>query len=104
MVIIKVNAYMEPDRLARITKVIYEQAANGVIVLPHYCELLNEVPADETIKVVCEQEPDSEKERDAKEFARRVKEKMCKTCKERHAPPAQSSCWACSAGNLYRKE
>ena len=104
MVIIRVNASMRPENMRLITEEIHEQAKTGVIVLPNFCELLNEVPADETVKVVCKQEDDSEKERDAKEFARRVKEKLCKTCAERHAPASQSSCWACSTGNLYRKE
>ena len=86
------------------TEEIHKQAKTGVIVLPHFCELLNKVPADETIKVVCEQEPDSDKERDAKEFSRRLMAKICSTCAERHAPASQSACWACSTGSLYRKE
>lgn len=38
---------------------IHSQARTGVIVLPYACELLNEVPADEEIKVI-HQEPTAE--------------------------------------------
>lgn len=104
MVIIRVNAHLATEQAKTITEAIHAQAKTGVIVLPHYCELLNEVPADETVKVVCEQEDDSEKERLGKEFSKRLMERICSTCAERYAPPSLSSCWACIAGSLYRKE
>lgn len=104
MVIIRINGNVPPVQAELVEKSIFRQASTGVIVLPHFCELLNEVPADENVKVVYKQEADGEKEREAKEYARRIKEKLCSTCKERYAPVSQSSCWACSCGNLYRKE
>lgn len=104
MVIIKIKANLAAEDINKVIQSIHAQAAMGVIVLPNYCELLNEAPADKTIKVVCEQEPDSEKERMGKEFRRRLMQKICSTCAERHAPASQSACWACSTGSLYRKE
>lgn len=52
MVIIRVNANVRPERAQIIVEGIHNQAPTGVIVLPSCCELLNEVPADEEIKVI----------------------------------------------------
>jgi hypothetical protein len=52
VVIIRVNANLPAQAAQTIVEGIHTQAADGVIVLPHFCELLNEVPKDETIKVV----------------------------------------------------
>ena len=104
MVIIRINANVHHSQAEIIANGIHRQARTGVIVLPPACELLNEVPADETIKVVYQQEDDTEKERDAKEFSRRLMERLCSTCKERYAPPSLQSCWACDSGSHYHKE
>ena len=52
MVVIRVNGNIKPEDGRAVHTYIHEQAKTGVIVLPHFCELLNEVPADEEIKVV----------------------------------------------------
>lgn len=52
MVIIRINAQLPPVQAQIVVEGIHTQAHTGVIVLPNFCELLNEVPADETIKVV----------------------------------------------------
>lgn len=52
MVIIKCNVHLNGDEYHRLQRDLADQAANGVIVLPPWCELLNEVPADEKIQVV----------------------------------------------------
>lgn len=52
MVIIRINAHLPAKEAQIAVEGIHAQAHTGVIVLPSFCELLNEVPADETIKVV----------------------------------------------------
>jgi hypothetical protein len=52
MVIIRIRCFLKPDDVQKITDDIQAMAKTGVIVLPPYCELLNEVPDDEEIKVV----------------------------------------------------
>jgi hypothetical protein len=53
MVVIRINAYLPDEQYARLVVGINQQAKyNGVITLPPYCELLNEVPPDEEIMVV----------------------------------------------------
>lgn len=103
MVIIKCNVRLKDEDRRKLEINIHDQAADGVIVLPYFCELLNKVPADETIKVVYEQKDDSEKERDAKEFSRRLMGRWCSTCLERYAPPSLKACRLCDSGSLYRK-
>ena len=51
MVIIKCNALLNEEQAQRLTADIHAQAETGVIVLPTFCELLNEVPADETMVI-----------------------------------------------------
>lgn len=51
MVIIRCNALAHEQMLELLKNDIHAQAATGVIVLPNFCELLNEVPADEEICV-----------------------------------------------------
>lgn len=52
MVVIKCNLHMDGDDYHRLQRDLQAQASTGVIVLPPWCELLNEVPADEKVKVV----------------------------------------------------
>lgn len=57
MVIIRINANLCQEDFNKTAQSILIQAATtGVVVLPNYCELLNEVPADEEIKVI-QQDP-----------------------------------------------
>jgi hypothetical protein len=51
MVIIRIKANLDGPDVNKVIQSIHAQAAMGVIVLPNYCELLNEVPADEEIVV-----------------------------------------------------
>lgn len=52
MVVIKCTARMKPQQEIDLVRYIQEQATTGVIVLPEFCQLLNEVPADEKIQIV----------------------------------------------------
>lgn len=52
MVVIRVNGNIHAEQAKIVVEGIHRQALTGVIVLPSFCELLNEVPADEEIQVV----------------------------------------------------
>lgn len=54
MLIIKCNLMMKEEGLKKLHKELCRQAEAGVVVLPTFCELLNEVPKAEGIVVVCE--------------------------------------------------
>lgn len=51
MVIIKCNALLNDEQRRALEINIHDQAADGVIVLPSFCDLLNEVPKDEEIVI-----------------------------------------------------
>lgn len=51
MLVIKANAIMPPAKLAKLTNTLTEQAKNGVVVLPDFCDLLTEAEASEGIRV-----------------------------------------------------
>jgi len=97
MVIIRVNRGLNAKEAQIVAEGIHGQAATGVIVLPHFCELLNEVPADEEIKVVMQQH-----ERVAEleaELARAMyfisARKDCETCKRYGEIDCQGLCDDC---------
>ena len=52
MVIIKCLALMKREQFYNLYAILVEMAKTGVILLPGYCELLNEVPHDEEIVIV----------------------------------------------------
>lgn len=80
MVIIRINTTIHPEDWVKIAEGIHEQALHdGVIVLPHFCELLNEVPADEEIKVIQQDVRAREVEKELP-AARRLQESDCHTC------------------------
>lgn len=96
MVIIRVNAHMNGPDMARTVKEIKAQAAkDGIIVLPHWCELLNEVPADDGVQIV-QQTQDARVEELEQELARAMfyisAQKDCATCK--HDPILGDLCFA----------
>ena len=83
MVIIRIDAPLPPAELARVTKEIKAQASqDGIIVLPCWCELLNEVPADDGVQIVTQGDRVAELEQ---ELARAMfyisAQKDCNTCK-----------------------
>lgn len=51
MLVIKANAIMSQAKLTKLTNTLTEQAKNGVVVLPDFCDLLTEVEASEGIRV-----------------------------------------------------
>lgn len=82
MVIIKCNAYMEETLRRRLEINIHDQAADGVIVLPPFCELLNEVPADEEIQIAHQDARVAELEEELARVMFYISEqKSCETCK-----------------------
>lgn len=56
MVIIRCNTLMKQEQFLKIYDGLVEMAKIGVILLPSYCELLNEVPPDTEVVVVKEKE------------------------------------------------
>lgn len=108
MVIIRVNGRISPQQAEVVTEAIHMQAASGVIVLPHFCELLNEVPAGEEIQVlhqdtrVAELEKELEREMKAN---RTLWSQLCKSCKHREDTPANlgtaPGCLSCENGDMY---
>lgn len=57
MLVVKIRdgILVSPEQMDRMAKTFSAQAKNGVVLLPAYCELLNEVPKDTKIKVIREQ-------------------------------------------------
>lgn len=51
MIVIKCNARLTDEQRRALEINIHDQAADGVIVLPLFCDLLNEVPKDEEIAI-----------------------------------------------------
>ena len=93
MVIIKLNAVVNGEDFVTIMQGIQNQAKTGVILLPSFCDLLNEVPADEEIQIIRQDERVAELEA---ELARAMfyisALKDCSTCKNQ--TNAAESCWA----------
>lgn len=96
MVIIRSMLHLPGYNMERLTEDINDQARRGVIVLPSWCELLNEVPADEEIKVI---------QTDAARVAELEKElalalsyisasRLCVTCKHHLEGAAAHRCLA----------
>lgn len=81
--IIRVNKSLKAEAAYSLHQVLKEQAKDGVIILPAFCELLNEVPADEEIKVIRQDARVAELEA---ELARAMfyisAQKECNTCKQ----------------------
>lgn len=50
----KDNVHLHPEVMQRVQEMLVEQAKTGVVILPLFCELLNEVPEDTEIKVIQE--------------------------------------------------
>lgn len=93
MVIIKVNKSLKAEAAYSLHQVLKEQAKDGVVILPVFCELLNEVPADEGIQIIRQDDRVAELEA---ELARAMfyisALKDCSTCKNQ--TNAAESCWA----------
>lgn len=56
MIIIRCKAFIKNEQFDRLYRDLLMMAANGVILLPEPCELLNEVPPDEEIVIVKKKE------------------------------------------------
>ena len=104
MVIIRINGRISPQQAEVVTEAIHMQAASGVIVVPHFCELLNEVPAGEEIQIIHQDTRVAELEEQlakAQKKAHDTRERLCRYCRNADAPASQSSCWACDSGELF---
>lgn len=105
MVIIRVNARIPAAQAQKTVEGIHLQAPTGVIVLPSYCELLNEVPGDEQVQVMYEDGRVAELEKELAQERQRahdMRERLCRHCRNAGAPASQSACWACDSGELFR--
>lgn len=91
MVIIRIDANLRMPQVENVAKHIRAQAATGVIILPDCCELLNEVPADEEIKVIHQDARVAELEAELAAAVEYITEKKdCCFCK--HNPTAAKMC------------
>ena len=87
MVIIRINGNIHPERAKIIVEGIHNQAPTGVIVVPNCCELLNEVPEDQEIKVIHQDARVAELEKElAAAMAYITAQKDCPTCKHENMP------------------
>ena len=110
MVIIRVNSRIPTAQAQSIVQGIHLQAPSGVIVLPAYCELLNEVPADEEIQVLHQDTRVAELEEQLQQQKKRANDlqaRLCKCCT--YDPPAGTpitlatpACLACENGDMFR--
>lgn len=109
MVIIRINARCSAENAQAIIEGIHAQASTGVIVVPHFCELLNEVPADEEIQVIHQDTRVAELEKELEREKKRasvLQARLCKCCT--YDPPAGTpitlafpACLACENGDLF---
>lgn len=93
MVIIRIDANLRLTQAENVAKHIRAQAATGVIILPDCCELLNEVPADEEIKVIHQDARVAELEKElaaAMEYITTLKD--CDACKHTKNVPDTCPC------------
>lgn len=81
MVIIKCNAALPPDERRHLEINIHDQAADGIIVLPYFCDLVTVTPGSEEIKIMQQDSRVAELEA---ELARAMfyisAQKECKSC------------------------
>lgn len=106
MVIIRINLKMDQRAMAGTVKEIHAQAKKGVIVLPPWCELLNEVPAGEEIQIIQQKDGDRVAELEqqmATALADLSKTRSCDSCKHEPVDPYQCyttgyNCAGCTAG------
>lgn len=93
MVIIRSTLHLNSEAMAHLIMEIETQAKRGVIVLPAWCELLNEVPADEEIKVIQQDTRVAELEKElATAMAYIFAAKDCETCKHEMRPGTSCPC------------
>ena len=103
MVIIRVNAHITAADMEIVTQEIHAQAETGVIVLPPWCELLNEVPNDEEIQILplIDARVAEFRREVAQALADLSKAHTCETCK--HEPIDPYECfetgYACNSCN-----
>lgn len=87
MVIIKCNAALPADQRRRLEINLHDQAADGVIVLPPTCELLNEVPKDEEIQIMHQDTRVAELEAELAAAVEYIKaQKDCTACAHNYEP------------------
>ena len=82
MVIIKCNAAM-PDKERRCLEInIHDQAADGVIVLPYFCDLLTVTPDSEDVQIMQKDDRVAELEQELDAALLYISAKKdCDTCK-----------------------
>lgn len=87
MVIIKCNAALPDDQRRHLEINLHDQAADGVIVLPYFCDLLTVTPDSEEIKIVQQDNRVAELEA---ELAAAIKyisaQKDCNACAHNYEP------------------
>lgn len=94
MVIIRVDKELRPEAMGRVIMEISTQAETGLIVLPPWCDLLNEVPDDEEIKIIQQKDDDrvaALEQALAAAVADLSKAHTCESCK--HEPIDPYSCY-----------
>lgn len=107
MVIIRINGRIHAEQAKIVLEGIHNQARTGVIVLPSFCELLNEVPADEEIKVLHQDARVAELEKmleEQRKVSYTLHRRLCSACsyEPTDGDPYTPPCLACEAGDLFR--
>lgn len=100
MVIIKCIAAMPDEERRRLEINIHDQAADGIIVLPYYCDLLTVTPDGTGVQIVQPQQDDRVAELE-QELARAMfyisAQKACATCKHENAAADADACMSIGA-------
>ena len=95
MVIIKCNAALPDEERRRLEINIHDQAADGVIVLPYFCDLLTVTPDGEGVQIVQPTQDNRVAELE-QELARAMfyisAQKDCNTCKHEITPANADRC------------
>lgn len=109
MVIIRVNGHIRPEQARIVTEGIHTQARTGVIVLPSFCELLNEVPAGEEIQVLYEDGRVAELEKELQQERQRaydLRARLCRCCGYYDGLGVSFSpaCMVCDSGEMFQQK
>lgn len=94
MLIIRINGQITLEDYLRYCENIRAQAAAGIIVLPPWCELLNEVPQDQEIQILQQKDDDRVAALEAqlaRAMADLCRAHKCESCK--HEPIDPVDCY-----------
>lgn len=104
MVIIKCNVMLSDKDRRKLEINIHDQAADGVIVLPYFCDLLTDAPDGEGVQIVQPTQDDRVAELE-QELARAMfyisAQKDCSTCKHEIGGDNAAACRAANGACAF---